>query len=139
MVSRSGTRANRRGIQSRQRVLDAAEAVMADEGFLGATLPKIVAAAGVPLSSIYHYFGSKDVVLHAAMEREATRMADAIRPAPSDTDPLTALTSLLDQLREAIEAHPHFFNLVMMTAETASGRDKKGPTWPVTSVSWGCH
>lgn len=117
-------RANRRGIKSRRRVLDAAESLMADHGYAGTSMPKIVAAAGIPLSSIYHFFGSKEGVLGAVMERGAQRMADAIVPPPPDTDPLAALTLLLDQLQQLIGDHPQFFSLVTATAETAASDSK---------------
>lgn len=48
-------------------------------------------------------------------------MAQAISEPPPGTEPLAALTILLDQLRESIEAHPHFLNLVRATADTAAG------------------
>ncbi len=98
---------------------------MAQYGYAEATIPRIVAAAGVPLSSIYHFFGSKEGVLHAVMERGAERIAETITAPPADADPLTALTQLLDQLRESIETYPHFFNLVLATVDTAAGGKEK--------------
>ena len=72
---------NRRGVKSRALVLDAAERVMAADGFEAATIARVVEEAGVPLSSVYHYFGSKDGVLLAVMERGAERFfADLPEP-----------------------------------------------------------
>ena len=64
---------NRRGLRSRELVLDAAERVMAEHGFDGATVARVVEEAGIPLSSVYHYYGSKDGILLAVMERGADR------------------------------------------------------------------
>ena len=64
---------NRRGVKSRELVLDAAERVMAEHGFEAATLACVVEEAGIPMSSVYHYFGSKDGILLAVMERGADR------------------------------------------------------------------
>lgn len=97
---------------------------MADHGYAGTSMPKLVAAAGIPLSSIYHYFGSKEGVLGAVMERGAQRISDAIARPPEDVDSLTALTLLLDQLQQHISAHPQFFSLVTATADTAAGNSK---------------
>ena len=46
---------------------------MATEGFEAATIARVVDEAGVPLSSVYHYYGSKDGVLLAVMQRGAER------------------------------------------------------------------
>ena len=64
---------NRRGMKSRELVLDAAERVMAEHGFEAATLARVVEDSGVPMSSVYHYYGSKDGILLAVMERGAER------------------------------------------------------------------
>ena len=58
---------NRRGVRSREAVLDAAERLMAEQGYEAATVARLVEEAGIPPSSIYHYFGSKEGVLLAVM------------------------------------------------------------------------
>ena len=73
MPARTEVTPNRRGMKSRERVLDAAERIMAEYGFEAATLARVVEEAGIPMSSVYHYFGSKDGILLAVMERGADR------------------------------------------------------------------
>src|ERR1700756_5151023 len=73
MTPRPDVTPNRRGMRSRERVLDAAERVMAEEGFEAATVARVVEEAGIPLSSVYHYYGSKEGILLAVMERGAER------------------------------------------------------------------
>ena len=73
MTARTDVTPNRRGVRSRELVLDAAERVMAEHGFEAATLDRMVTEAGIPMSSVYHYFGSKDGILLAVMERGADR------------------------------------------------------------------
>ena len=46
---------------------------MAEEGFEATTLVRVVAESGIPESSVYHYYGSKDGILLAVMERGAER------------------------------------------------------------------
>ena len=46
---------------------------MAEHGFEAATLARVVEESGIPMSSVYHYFGSKDRILLAVMERGADR------------------------------------------------------------------
>ena len=38
---------------------------MAEHGFEAATLARVVEESGIPMSSVYHYFGSKDRILLA--------------------------------------------------------------------------
>lgn len=105
-------------------MLDAAEMVMSRHGYLGATIPRIVAAAGIPLSSIYHFYGSKDGLLEAVMERGGRRLSDAIPGPPPGLGPLAAATYMVDGLCAAVDEHPHFFQLMMSildVAEATSG------------------
>jgi AcrR family transcriptional regulator len=69
----AGVTPNRRGARSREAVLDAAERLMAEQGYEAASVAALVEEAGIPASSIYHYFGSKEGVLLAVMERGAER------------------------------------------------------------------
>ena len=73
MAVRAEVTPNRRGMKSRELVLDAAERVMAEDGFEAATLARVVEKPGIPMSSVYHYYGSKDGILLAVMERGAER------------------------------------------------------------------
>ncbi|MGB0096011.1 MAG: helix-turn-helix domain-containing protein, partial [Solirubrobacteraceae bacterium] len=82
MAVRADVTPNRRGMKSRELVLDAAERVMAEHGFEAATLARVVEEAGIPLSSVYHYYGSKDGILLAVMERGAERFFDDL-PIPN--------------------------------------------------------
>jgi AcrR family transcriptional regulator len=50
-------------------ILDAAERVFAAHGFAGASLRAIVAAAGVNLPTVYYYYGSKQGLMRAVLER----------------------------------------------------------------------
>ncbi len=108
---------NRRGIRSRELVLDAAERVMARDGFEAATLARVVDEAGVPLSSVYHYYGSKEGVLLAAMQRGAARfftdLPDRRERAGSPTEHLRAVIA---DVVEALERHPDFLRLLIVFA-----------------------
>jgi AcrR family transcriptional regulator len=73
-----GVKPNKRGAQSRETVLDAAEKLMAEQGYEAASLNQVVATSGIPISSVYHYYGSKDKLLLAVMERGAQRFFDAL-------------------------------------------------------------
>ena len=54
-----GRTLSRKGVQTRQRLLDAAEQVFAELGYVDASIVKITEAAGVGQGTFYLYFGSK--------------------------------------------------------------------------------
>jgi AcrR family transcriptional regulator len=98
-------------------VLDAAERVMAREGFEAATVARVVEEAGVPLSSVYHYFGSKDGILLAVMERGAQRFfADLPVPAARLGAPADHLRVVISTAVRVLEDHPDFLRLLVVFA-----------------------
>jgi AcrR family transcriptional regulator len=117
MASRPDVTPNRRGMRSRELVLDAAERVMAEQGFEAATLARVVEEAGIPLSSVYHYYGSKDGILLAVMERGAARFFadlpdwDRRRGRPGEH-----LATVLFTAAQTLERHPSFLRLLIVFA-----------------------
>jgi AcrR family transcriptional regulator len=117
MATGSQVRPNRRGVHSRELVLDAAERLMAEHGFEAATLVRVVGEAGVPMSSIYHYFGSKDGILLAVMERGAGRFfADLPRAQRRLGRPAEHLGAMTRMLIDTLERHPNFLRLLLVFA-----------------------
>ena len=108
---------NRRGARSRESVLDAAERLMAEHGYEAATVAALVDEAGIPASSIYHYFGSKEGVLLAVMERGAERFFEALpdldRRLGSQADHLQALVGAV---AAALERNPDFLRILVVMA-----------------------
>jgi AcrR family transcriptional regulator len=105
---------NRRGVKSRELVLDAAERVMAREGFEAATINRIVDEAGVPLSSVYHFYGSKDGVLLAVMQRGAERFfADVPDYDKRSGTAVEHLRLVLFDAVDALERQPNFLRLII--------------------------
>jgi AcrR family transcriptional regulator len=108
---------NRRGARSREAVLDAAERLMAEQGYDAASVAALVEEAGVPASSVYHYFGSKEGVLLAVMERGAERffaeLPDLDRRLGSQRAHLRAL---IDQVATTLDRHPAFLRILVVMA-----------------------
>jgi AcrR family transcriptional regulator len=108
---------NRRGVKSRALVLDAAERVMAQHGFDGATVARVVAEAGIPMSSVYHYFGSKDGILLAVMERGAERFFGDLSPWDRRVGrPAQHLARVITGAIGTLERHPDFLRLLIVLA-----------------------
>src|SRR5665213_227556 len=79
---------------TRERLMDAAERLMADSGFAGVSVREVSAEAGTQISAITYHFGSKEHLLDAIfarrsgpMNRERTRLMDACEPAALGRQP----------------------------------------------------
>jgi AcrR family transcriptional regulator len=98
-------------------VLDAAERLMAEHGYEAATVARLVEEAGIPPSSIYHYFGSKEGVLLAVMERGAERFFEALprmdRRVGSRREHLEAF---VETAAATLERHPDFLRILVVMA-----------------------
>ncbi len=117
MAVHAQVKPNRRGVKSRELVLDAAERVMARHGYEAATVARVVEEAGIPMSSVYHYFGSKEGILLAVMERGAHRFfADLPATEGRDRRPAAQLARVVSGAARTLERHPHFLRLLIVVA-----------------------
>ncbi len=117
MATGGQVKPNRRGVKSRELVLDAAERVMAEHGYDGASVERVVEEIGIPRSSVYHYFGSKDGILLAVMERGAQRFFSEL-PTPTTRigSAKQQVAAMSATLVHALERHPNFLRLLIVFA-----------------------
>ena len=101
------TKKQQQGEQSRALILDATERLMATRGYAATSISDIRKACGLPPSSIYWHFGSKEGVLAAVMERGADRFFAAIPTSDDAEGQLAVLSRLQSQ-------HPLFLRLFYM-------------------------
>ena len=107
------TKRQQQGESSRELILDATERLMATKGFAATSISDIRNACGLPASSIYWHFGSKEGVLAAVMERGAERFFAAI---PGHGETTSNVETQLDAAGRLIAAHPEFLRLVYLLA-----------------------
>ncbi len=90
---------------------------MAQKGYEAASVSALVDEAGVPASSIYHYFGSKEGVLLAVMERGAERFFEAL-PIPDRRQGSQSehLAGLFETVAEALQGNPYFLRILIVMA-----------------------
>lgn len=101
------TKRQLQGAHSRDLILDATEKLMATRGYAATSISDIRKACGLPPSSIYWHFGSKEGVLAAVMERGAERYFAAI---PVEADVEQQLAAVIAQQ----EQHPEFLRLFLL-------------------------
>src|SRR5664280_629265 len=62
---------------TKDKILDAAERLIGEQGYAGTSLRHIIADAGVNLAAVHYHFGSKEDLLDAVVARKVTPVNDA--------------------------------------------------------------
>jgi AcrR family transcriptional regulator len=107
------TARQRQGVASRGRILDAAEELVAQQGFAATSVSQIAAASGLPASSLYWHFESKEALLGAVVNRGAHRwLREQPRWSAFDGD----LGAFLDAVAKGADERPVFLRLLMLLA-----------------------
>jgi AcrR family transcriptional regulator len=99
--------------RTRAEILDVATAVFADQGFSGARVDEIAARTRTTKRMLYYYFGSKEGLYLAVLERAYA----GIRALEQQVDvehlaPAEAMRQLAEITFDHHEAHPDFIRLV---------------------------
>jgi AcrR family transcriptional regulator len=69
LAPETAPKGRRRGRQTAERILDAAEASFAERGFAGTTLRDVASRVGIQNPSLYNHFDSKESLYAAVLER----------------------------------------------------------------------
>ena len=88
---------SRRSEQTQQQILAAAESEFADKGLAGARVDAIAEESGANKQMIYYYYGSKEDLYLAVLERAYAAMRESERELNlADLDPIDALRKLVE-------------------------------------------
>ncbi len=79
---------------TRSAILDAAEAIMRDEGYAAVSSRKVASVAGLKSKLVHYYFATMDDLFAALLQRVEERHFDGLCKAMASTDPLSALWKL---------------------------------------------
>ncbi|MGQ4419146.1 TetR/AcrR family transcriptional regulator [Streptomyces sp. SAS_269] len=103
-----------RGGRSRDAILDTAGELMSRYGYAATSISMISAECGLPASSIYWHFGSKDGIYVAVLERARTALLAALaRPEVPGADVAQRLDAFLAEVEDAFRRHPHGLKLLL--------------------------
>lgn len=103
-----------RGDASRSAILDAATTLFCARGYSATGISAIASAAGVHSGSIYHAFGSKQLLLDTVMNTVADRTFAAVDSIVSETD--SPLTTRLTATARVLVSDPDFLRLFLLLA-----------------------
>ena len=112
--------------ERRDRILEAARALIAARGFDGLTMRELAQEAGVTVPTIYNLVGNKDEVLFSTVREQTDRWLQGIDPAAGDV-----LAVVDANVRELLSNPPYYRSLIklLMTSDAAgTSRENVGRT-----------
>lgn len=121
-------RSSRKTLETRDRLLDAAEQVFHEKGVSSATLNDIAAAAGVTRGAVYWHFNNKVDVFNAMVDRvrqPIRQMIDAIVDEET-ADPLGRLVEKIVFLMREIQENPHYRRVMGILYHKCEFTDSNG-------------
>jgi Transcriptional regulator len=121
-MERKSERPNRQGDASREAIIEAALEIAAEFGYDGTTVAAVTERSGLPASSIYWHFGSKDALLAAALEhsyRQWRRDAPMYRMRRQEAaGPEERIETWFQRGVKHMTRNPHFWRLgLILTLE----------------------
>jgi AcrR family transcriptional regulator len=99
---------------SKDQILDAAERLFAQQGFSRTTIKQIGKAAGVNSALLYYYFGDKERLYRAVLERLVTRLVGrTLGRLGADASPPLKIRGFIEAQVETFIANPQLPKLFM--------------------------
>jgi len=102
-------------LDTRARILDAAEKAFADGGLAGARVASIAEAAGANKAMLYYYFDSKEALYFAVLERVFEQIAEVAATVGLEPQRPTdeAVRTFIIGYQGVLAAHPDFVRLAL--------------------------
>jgi AcrR family transcriptional regulator len=125
--------------RTRGEILEVATREFAERGFAGARVDEIADQTRTTKRMIYYYFGSKERLFVAVLERAYATIRAAEQTIDVDhLDPVAAIRRLAELTFDHHESHPEFIRLVSIEnihrAEHIAGGDLAGQNTPVIEL-----
>jgi AcrR family transcriptional regulator len=106
----------------KQRLIEAAARLLADEGPSGLSTRKLAAEVGVSTMAVYTHFGGLPELVRAVVREGFARLGDHMREVPESDDPLLDLALLGEAYRANALDNPHLYAVMFGTASLGGYR-----------------
>jgi AcrR family transcriptional regulator len=103
--SPSGGRRERKVLETRRAILDAARRLFEADGYAETTVERIAEAADVAPRTFFRYFPTKESLLFADFDEVRRTMLDRLDARPADEDPIVSIAAALRWMAGALGRH----------------------------------
>jgi len=108
---------DRQGDDTRDRIIDAAQAIFARDGFVGAKMQEIADRVGIQRPSLFYHFKNKEALFVAAHEQVFARIEPVFRESLApDGDPFAQLDRVSRAVLAVMADEPDFARMVARTS-----------------------
>ena len=114
--SASTLRREREKVEMRNRILDAAQAIIVKEGFAALTMRHLAAAIEYSAASLYLHFEDRRAIARELSRRGYASLLAALQSGLKPTTPETAIRSLGHAYARFGVEHPETYRLILMEA-----------------------
>jgi AcrR family transcriptional regulator len=118
-------RSRRRGAETAEQILDAAETCFARRGYAGTSLRDVADIVGIRIPSLYNHFPNKESLYAAVLERGMAPLLDALATAIEDDTTLDHPGVFVGEIMALLGERPDLPRLVQY--ELLAGGEHLGP------------
>jgi AcrR family transcriptional regulator len=104
--------------QTRERILDVAEALFAARGFAGTSMRDIAGAADLTAASLYNHFEGKEALYAAVLERGIRPLVLLMQGRAAQEDDDDNAAALVGEVMEHLRTRPHLPRLIQLEVLT---------------------
>jgi AcrR family transcriptional regulator len=97
---------------TRERILDAGEALFAERGFAATTVRDIVGRVGLTAASLYNHFEGKEALYTAVLERGIRPLVDVMEALGTREPTRDATDEMIGAVMDHLRRHPHLPRLI---------------------------
>jgi AcrR family transcriptional regulator len=115
-VEADDARGRRKGEQTAERILDAAEALFAARGYAATTLRDVARAVGLRNPSLYNHFDGKEALYAAVLERGIRPVFETLMRSVMHEEEAEAQARLLEEVMAILARRPALARLVQHEA-----------------------
>jgi AcrR family transcriptional regulator len=128
----SELRRSRHREEARRTILDATEAILAEDGIEQFSIRKLATRCGFTAPTIYHYFRDKDGLIAALLEERFSRLLQRVRRVQLGPDPIANMREHARAYLRFARSNQTFYQLMMRGAR--DGQERKVAAAEATRV-----